>query len=97
MKEKNPVVLPDDGLEKWKGYSLSDLRYQRAINHVRMEMERERIANNMKHLQNMKNKLPFAGTGFLQKVFTGFSVFDYALLAITAGKQIRKVYRFFRK
>ncbi|WP_289158668.1 hypothetical protein [uncultured Muribaculum sp.] len=97
MKEKNPVVVPDDGLEKWKGYTLADLRYQRAINHVRMEMERERLANSMTRLNDMKSKFTLPGNGLLQKVFAGFSIFDYALLAITTGKQIRKVYRFFKK
>lgn len=97
MKDKNPITAPDDGLEKWPGYSLADLRYQRALNHVRMEMERERLANSMTRLSDFKSKVHIPGNGLMHKVFTSFSVLDYALLAITAGKQVRKIYRFFKK
>ncbi len=97
MKEKNPIIAPEDGLEKWRGYSLADLRYQRAINHVKMEMERERLGNRMAKLNDMKVSLNLPGSGILHKIFAGFSILDYAILAITTGKQIRKVYRFFKK
>ena len=98
MKEKHPVIVPDDGLEKWKGYTLADLRYQRAITHVRMEMERERLANSMTRFSDMKGKLNFpGGNGLLQKVLAGFSVLDYALLAMSTVRQIRKVYKFFKR
>ena len=29
--------------EGWQGFSLEELRYQRALNHVRIEVEKERI------------------------------------------------------
>lgn len=96
MNDKNPITN-SDALPKWPGYSLADLRYQRALNHVRMEMSRERLANSMTRISDIKSRVSFPGNSLIQKIFTGFSIFDYALLAITTGKQIRKVYRFFKK
>ena len=61
-------------------------------------MERERLANSMTRFSDMKGKLNFpGGNGLLQKVLAGFSVLDYALLAMTTVKQVRKVYKFFKR
>ncbi len=95
MESKVPSQLPVDGLKKWSGYTLDDLRYQRAVNHVKMEMERERLASATRQFVDRKQSA-FAG-GMMRKMFTGFTVIDYALLAFQATKQIRKIYRLFKK
>lgn len=95
MESKVPSQLPVDGLKPWSGYTLDDLRYRRAVNHVKMEMERERLAASAQRIVN-RSQEGFSG-GLMKKVFTGFSVLDYALLAFQAGKQIRRIYRLFHK
>lgn len=95
MESKVPSQLPVDGLKKWSGYTLDDLRYQRAVNHVKMEVERELLATSVHQIIN-RQQSGFGG-GIMKKMFTGFSVIDYALLAFQATKQIRKIYRVFKK
>ena len=90
MPKKEP-----NGLKDWEGYTLDELRYRRAINHVKMEMEKERVMLSAKRI--MSGKPSHESEGFFQKMFTGFSILDYALLAFQTGKQLRKVYRFFRR
>ena len=95
METKVPSQQPVDGLKPWAGYTLDDLRYRRAVNQVKMEMERERfMARTTKIVNRQQNMF---GGGVVKKIFTGFSILDYAMLAIQTGKQIRKIYRFFRK
>lgn len=95
MESKVPSQLPVDGLKKWPGYTLDDLRYRRAVNHVKMEVERERLTTAVHQVVN-RQQSAFAG-GMVKKVFTGFTVIDYALLAFQATKQIRKIYRLFKR
>lgn len=85
------------GLKNWSGYTLDELRYQRAINHVKMEMEKERVMLSANRIMCGKPSAEASSSGLFRKVFTGFSILDYALLAFQAGKQIRKVYRFFKR
>ena len=95
MENKVPSQLPADGLKKWSGYTLDDLRYQRAVNHVKMEVERERLATATHQIINRQQS--GLGGGIMKKMFTGFTVIDYALLAYQATRQIRRIYRMFHK
>lgn len=95
MESKVPSQLPVVGLKKWSGYTLDDLRYQRAVNHVKMEVKREKLTS-AAHQIMTRQQSGFAG-GMMKKVFTGFTIVDYALLAFQATKQIRKIYRVFKR
>lgn len=97
MKEKHPMHSSPTGLEDWPGYTLNDLRYQRAINNVKMAVEQERLMTNIDRMVNPKSR-PGNGTpGLMQKMFNGLSVVDYGLMAYSAFKQIRRVYKMFRR
>ncbi len=85
------------GLKNWSGYTLDELRYRRAINHVKMEMEKERVMLSANRIISGKPSSEASSSGLFRKVFTGFSILDYALLAFQAGKQFRKIYRFFKR
>ena len=73
------------------------MRYQRALNHVRIEVEKERIMSKTSQMYNRSAAMTLSTGNLFKKLSTGFSVLDYALLAFQAGKQIHKIYRFFHK
>ncbi len=95
METKVPSQLPQDGLKSWPGYTLDDLRYQRAVNHVKMEVERERLIAKAHRLVNRQQNM--MGGGIARKLFSGFSVVDYALLAFHGVKYLRRIYRMVRR
>ena len=65
------------GMKKWSGYTLDELRYRRAINHVKMEMEKERVMLSANRIMNGKPSSEESSSGLFRKVFTGFSILDY--------------------
>ncbi len=83
--------------EGWQGFSLEELRYRRALNHVRIEVEKERIMSKTSQMYTRSAAMTSSTGNLFKKLSTGFSVLDYALLAFQAGKQIHKIYRFFHK
>ena len=38
-----PPINTTDDSKSWKGFTLEDIRYRRAINTVKMEIEKERL------------------------------------------------------
>lgn len=95
MESNVPSQQPVDGLDKWAGYTLDDLRYRRAVNHVKMEMQRERLATAFQRFSALQRQ--GVGSGIMKKVFTGFSIVDYAVLALQTTRQIKKIYRLFHR
>lgn len=80
----------------WKGYTLEELNYRRAYNAARLEIQKQRIASNYRHLATNFNPTVKA-TGLMGKILGSLSVLDYGLMAFKLGKRILSITGRFRK
>lgn len=104
MKNKS-AGLPAASLpheHEFKGYSMDELRYQRALLLVRREFVREKA---LKETRKIREQLPFVGSGhssaqpsgLIGKVMKGLSFADYFILAVQALRIGRKLSSKFKK
>lgn len=86
---------------EFKGYTLSQLRYQRALVSVKRDFTYASILNDINRVRH--RKLFFGGKGgqkadtWAGKIFSGMNYLDYALLGLSAFSSIRKVFSFFKR
>ena len=88
----------------FKGYTLDELRYQRAVLALKAEYCKERIFETAEELHK---KTPFSSQGqkiyakglggILGKIVSGLSYVDIALVGFSAFNSIRKISSIFRK
>lgn len=90
-----PASIREESKE-WKGLTLEDIRYRRAINHVRMEIEKERLMAEASQLMGGASRGLF-NSPMARKMFSGFSYIDYGVLAFQVFKQVKRIYRLFRR
>lgn len=92
-------------IEEFQGYTIEELRYQRAMLALRKEYSKTRLIQSLSGLNpnNRQNKLSekqksrFGFMGKLaNKVFSNLNLVDYALMGISAIGTIRKGYRLIR-
>lgn len=78
---------------EWSGYTLEELRYQRALMTARIEISKELLM--MQASQLYKGKLsPQPGkSGILGRMLSALNVFDYAILAIRIGQKLTRAFR----
>ncbi len=81
----------------WRGYTLEELRFQRAYTIARIEIEKNRLRSYA--AASMQGNIIPKGTGgsLLLKLFSAFNYIDYAVLAYKLGKTIFSVTRMFRR
>ncbi len=82
--------------ETWNGYTLDELRYQRALNMARLEIEKEKLTA---ATSEMKRGLPSLSTGhgILSKIAGSLSYIDYAVLAFRLFRTASKAFRGLRR
>ncbi|MDE6681708.1 MAG: hypothetical protein K2J92_10235 [Muribaculaceae bacterium] len=83
----------------FKGYSMSELRYQRALTALQMEFCKSKIYGNYDKVKKFRI-LPSpssASSSWVAKFLTGLSYTDYALLGFSTFSTVRKIFKFFRK
>lgn len=86
---------------EFKGYTLSQLRYQRALVSVKRDFTYASILNDINRVRH--RKFFFGGKGdrktdtWAGKIFSGMNYLDYALLGLSAFSSIRKVFSFFKR
>lgn len=88
----------------FQGYTLSELRYQRALAALKREYAREKT---FKRISKIRRRPFFGGSGkgasmstagnWLSKAAIGFNYADYAILGFSLFSSVRKVWKFFRK
>lgn len=82
--------------EPWKGYTLDEIRYRRAIVGARMELEKYRLNTLTEQYRRMPQRL--AGSGSLVgRVMGAFSYAEYAILGFKLIRRISKMFRGRRK
>lgn len=67
--------------EEWKGYSLDELRQQRAISLVKLELEKNKLATAAGSVKDRAHEQGLRGLVFSNSLVKGLNVVDYALLA----------------
>lgn len=92
------VVVVDD----FKGYSLKDLKYQRAITALRKQYAKEQVQQHLNNLkpENLISKVSGPSSGIAQistQVLSGMSFMDYVNFGMTAFRTGKKIVGFFKK
>lgn len=81
--------------EKWRGYSLDELRYQRAVALARIEMEKEKMAL---EAAGLRQHVPGMNTrGLMGKIMGSLSYVDYIVLAFRLGRSLSKMIKGIRR
>lgn len=92
--------------KKFEGYTLEEIRYQRALVALQKEFCKAKLYRNLHSLQK-KNPFSSAASpgknlpgkfGFVAgKLLTGFNYIDYALVGFSIFGTVRKIVSFFRR
>lgn len=107
IEETTPENLVVSEKSDFKGYSLEELRYQRALTMLRREFAKQKINTRLNHIKNTNaftgtasgskaSGLVRAGT-IASKVLTGLNYMDYIMIGFSAFGTVKKVVNFFRK
>ncbi len=109
MAEQDMIFAESEELEvsnkaEFKGYTLSEIRYQRALYALKREYAREKALRGVNNLRRRsifgrsKNSgLPSKLPGMLQKAVAGLSYADYFMLGISAFSTVRKALSLFKR
>lgn len=91
--------------KEFNGYTMEELKYQRALLALRKEFSKEQMLqtlNGMKPSSATKekgsswgSKLAFAG-GLAGKIFSNFNVLDYVMIGMSLFGTAKKAYSFFK-
>lgn len=89
----------------FKGYTLEELRYQRALVALQKEFCHTRLLRNLNNLQKSNPFLPAkenstlpGKVGFIaSKFFSGLNYLDYAMIGFSVFGTVRKIMSIFRK
>lgn len=92
---------------KFKGYSLEEIRYQRALVMLRREFAKQKINAKVSSIKknNILSGSPSASkaSGFMRagsvaaKIVNGLSYMDYVMIGFSAFGTVKKVVSFFRR
>lgn len=79
--------------KKWRGYSLEELRYRRALNEVEIVVEKDKL----KRWVSGTSPQNEAGASMLAKAMGALSYMDYVILAIKFATRMAKLYRVLKR
>lgn len=98
------VVKPVEEPLQFDGYTLDEIRHQRALVAVRKEFAKAKI---FEQVDSLKDRNPFAPDGSLKaaarlgslpmKIMRGLNYSDYIMMGISAIGTARKIFSFFKK
>lgn len=101
LEKGSEAVVPDDN---FKGYTLAELRYQRALLLVKREFLREKAIKQAKSVKKqipiINGKSPLSGItthGVLGRVIGGLNFADYLIIGFQALRIGKKIGGLFRK
>ncbi|MDE6309132.1 MAG: hypothetical protein K2L93_08005 [Muribaculaceae bacterium] len=77
----------------WRGYTLDELRYRRALTEVAIEIERDRITQSITDTVPNALKGRSSGPSMMSKVFGALNYVDYAVLGWRLIKMVRGLRR----
>ena len=80
---------------QWKGYTLDELRYQRALVSARVEIQKERI---VAEVEKIREGAGFTGSGSIWgRMFSSLSYVEYAILAYRLINRLSRTVHSFRR
>lgn len=102
---KNNVPAPGSEEKKFTGYTLADLRYQRALIALKKEFSKSKTLSSA---SKVKKRNPFTGDGksfslpgrvggIASRLIGGLNYVDYAMLGFSLFNSGRKIFSFFRR
>lgn len=77
----------------WSGYTLDEMRYMRAYTVARLEINRERLQQN---LAGLKSFAPGSKSGIVGKILGTLSYLDIAMITFRIGSKALRAVRFLR-
>lgn len=81
----------NDTTKPFKGYTLDELRYNRAYLLAVCEMQKMRL---MQRVDAAKNTMPgFTGSGIVGKIMGSLNYVDYALIAFRIISKVSRIFR----
>lgn len=80
---------------EWQGYTIDELRYQRALTSARLEIQKERLLNQYAAIRGNFGSLK--PTGIYGKIFNSLSFIDYGVLAFRTIRRVTGIIRSFRR
>lgn len=95
--------LTDNQASNFEGYTLDELRYQRALLALRKEFCKSRVLNQLNNIREGKTSTDSKGRkttrmgGVLGKVMSSLNYIDYALMGYSLFGTGLKVFKFFRR
>ncbi len=92
MKKLHPAMSVPK--KDWKGYTLSELRFQRALTLVRMDMASERLKRSSQIFDTHLNQV-VAGNIFL-RLFSNINFAEYAAIGIRTLRTVVRFWQAFR-
>ncbi|MDE7382241.1 MAG: hypothetical protein K2N03_08985 [Muribaculaceae bacterium] len=108
-KELNKIVpesITEQENNEFKGYSLEDLRYRRALIALQKEFAKSKITSSVSNLQSLspfsknfgKGKSKVGKVGAIAgKLVSGFNYLDYAMIGYNLFTSFRKILSLFKK
>lgn len=101
----DPLDPTADNHSGFRGYTLEELRYQRALVALKKEFSQTKFLRNIDGVkksdflspQRVVSSIPGRFGSVASKVFSGLSYLDYAMLGFSIFKSIRKLTSLFRK
>lgn len=102
----NPLDTTGEQDSLFKGYTLEELRYQRALVILKKDFCQSKLQRNIDEIKKSNPLLSPAQSasslpgkfGFVaSKVLSGLNYLDYAMLGFSVFSSLRKVYSFFKR
>ena len=96
---RSQITPPDPPVhfqqKAWKGYTIDELRYRQAINHLKMMVVSERLKNSADNARRHAGS--FFGPTLLSRLLSRFSALEYSMIAFRTGRQIFQLYKKFKR
>ncbi len=79
---------------EWNGYTLDELRYQKALSAARLELQKERMMAQVQKMRETVSLVP--SSGIIGRMFSSLNYVDYGLIAFRIIKRVTGLVRKFR-
>lgn len=104
MKDTDKKKAADHKDEEFKGYTIEELRYQRALIALKKEFMKEKALKQTNEIRDqiplLNGKMPSGKTyssGLLGKIMRGLDLADYLMLGFQGIRIVKKLGGIFRK
>lgn len=77
-------------MPQWKGYTMSELRYHRAMSLARIEMERERVVDAAERMRQGNFVL---SSGLFSRLIGALNYTDYIVMVVRLWQNIAPLFR----